>query len=399
MDKKIAPVIVIAAYNRPNALIRLLTSIDAASYPTAVKLFISLEGDASESVRKVANSFSSSTLQIKIIQRENRLGLRKHIIACGDLALIHGAVIVLEDDLIVDKYFYYYASEALSTYDKAASVAGIALYSIEFNEYENMPFKPMKNGYSSYPIQVPCSWGQCWSANQWRKFKSWYVTSDENTVTETIDLPDAVKSWPESSWKKYFAAYLVRNDLSFIYPYQAYSTNCSDAGGTHITNGTNIHQVAFASQNRKPPNFDFCPMENPEIAYDAFMEPCGDLIYRAIGLKSAEVDIDTLGVKTPAMLKKKYILTSRKVKKSYKQYPRSFRPVEQNFFHQLCQKTDECFSLALNRDCILNKKNPKSIAVYGYYCGVNMYSYSLIKAVIAVVPRFLFEKVLRKLLR
>ena len=76
----IKPVIVIPAYNRPNALSRLLMSIEMANYPETVKLVISLEGGACEDVIKVAYDFSVPTLQVEVIQRPERLGLRKHII-------------------------------------------------------------------------------------------------------------------------------------------------------------------------------------------------------------------------------------------------------------------------------------------------------------------------------
>jgi hypothetical protein len=76
-------------------------------------------------------------------------------------------VVVLEDDLVVDRYYYLYASCALQHYRCDDRVAGIALYAPEYNEYASLPFAPMANGYSTYPMQMPCSWGQCWTREQW----------------------------------------------------------------------------------------------------------------------------------------------------------------------------------------------------------------------------------------
>jgi len=386
------PIIIILAYSRPISLKRLLGSIELAEYPEGVELIISLEGEASGLVREIANNFVSAKVAVSVMQRPYRLGLRKHVIACGDMALEHGSVIILEDDLVVDKYFYQYALAALNYYDGGSLVAGIALYSLEYNEYAGQSFRPMLNGYATYPMQVPCSWGQCWSAKQWAKFKAWYATADTQIVNETKGLPEVVKCWPESSWKKYYAAYMVRHELFFINPYQAYTTNCSDPGGTHIPRGSNIHQVNMASQERLSPEFEFCPIDEFQVAYDAFFEPCGDMVYRLIGLDRQEVDIDTLGIKPESALLKEYILTSRRVLKAINGYPRSFRPIEYNLNYVLSDEELAVLSLALRADCLTQKRAGNSFDDYSYYSGVDLKSTSVLTAIFRAFPRLLFEK-------
>jgi len=394
-----SPLIVILAYNRPDALSRLLKSIRSASYPKVVELMISLEGGASKEVKKIAYAFSSPMLQVKVVQREERLGLRKHVLACADLALEYGAVIVLEDDLLVDRYFYQYATAALKYYDSEGSIAGIALYSHEYNEYAELPFKPMGNGYSTYPVQVPCSWGQCWSKDQWKRFKAWYASADNQKIKDTNGLPSVVKNWPESSWKKYFAAYLVSNDLNFIYPYQSYTTNCSDLGGTHILDGTDVHQVCFLNQDRSEPVFEFCPVDAPEVAYDAFFEPSGSLIYRLVGAERGEVDVDTLGIKSNIDFSKKYILTARPVNRSIKEFPRKYRPIESNFSHVIMNNTKGVFSLALKEDCDTLFDGIRTLDYYFYYSGLKISSFKMIKVLFNALPRLFFGKIKRKILR
>ena len=401
MCDKIKPVIVTPAYNRPEALSRLLKSIAAATYPKGVKLYISLEGGASEKVNKIARDFFPTNLKSEVIQRESRLGLRKHIIACGDMALVHGSVIVLEDDLLVDRYFYHYAQSALKYYDEEPSVAGISLYAQEYNEYANLPFKPMVSGYSTYPIQIPCSWGQCWLAKQWKSFKTWYVGTDKKTVEETVGLPDVVKRWPESSWKKYFAAYLVRKNLNFIYPYQTYTTNCSDAGGTHISIGSDIYQVSFASQNRLLPNFNFCSVVNEaEIAYDAFLEPCGALVYRQICMNKNVLEIDTLGIKSVDYLRQKqYVLTCRLTKNSIQQYPRCYRPIEQNLLHQLNNNNNNnnVFALTESIDIVNKRIYKRNLTEYSYYSGINFETWQVIKEIFKAMPALIYKRILQKI--
>jgi hypothetical protein len=278
-------------------------------------------------------------------------------------------------------------------------VAGIALYSPEYNEYASLPFKPMHNGYDSYPMQVPCSSGQCWSAKHWSEFKAWYTTADSQIVNETKGLPEVAKSWPESSWKKYFAAYLVHHNLFFINPYQAYTSNCSDPGGMHIPRGSNMHQVNMASQERLSPKFEFCPSNDIQIAYDAFFEPCGDMVYRLIGFDREEVDIDTLAIKPEDALLKKYVLTSRQVLKSIKNYPRSFRPIEHNLCYILKDEGMPVLSLTLTDDCLVQKKIAKSFDDYNYYSGLDLKSPLVLKAVSREYLKLLYEEIKIMLLK
>lgn len=393
------PAIVIPAYSRPQSLARLLKSIDAADYPEAVKLFISLEGGASDDVKRVAYAFSSPRLQVEIIQRRERLGLRNHILACGDLAVEFGSIIVLEDDLLVDRYFYHYAVAALTHYSTEESIAGIALYAPEYNDYAGLPFKPMNNGFSTYPIQTPCSWGQCWTATQWRQFRHWYVDANVDTVNDIVGLPSEIKSWPESSWKKYFAAYLIQENRQFIYPYQAYATNCADPGGTHVSSGSTIYQVSFASQFRPLPKFLFCPLSNSEVAYDAFMEPCGRTVYRQLGLDRSDVEIDTLGVKPFELLRQKeFALTCRPALNAISQYPGNYRPVEHNLFHQVSAPAVEDNTLRLTRPAdIINKRSHKrTLKAYSYFSGLNLESWSISKQVLKLLPTLVFARIMRR---
>jgi len=395
-----SPVIVIPAFSRALSLLRLLESLARAEYPEIVKLIISLEGGASDAVIRIAKQFSSPKLSVSVIFQENRLGLRKHIIACGDLALKYGSVIVLEDDLAVDRYFYHYAVAALDCYAENENIAGVALTGIEFNDSSGLPFKPLVNGYSTYLVKIPCSSGQCWTSAQWARFKSWYADSSGETVCSTEGLPDSVKEWPESSWKKYFAAYICRENLYFVYPYQAYSTNCSDPGGSHILEGADYYQVSFASQNRQFPTFDFCPVSKPDVAYDAFLEPCGEYIFSILKMQADEVEIDIYGVKPASLIsKKKFILTSRRVLNSVNRFPKRFRPVEHNFSYPSLQNFEDRISLSEIAALKSIDVRKPTLIDYSYYTGINFFSMALVRDVLLVALPSIVAKRIRFALR
>src|SRR5690554_1902069 len=110
------PAIVVVAFNRPKSLYNLLTTISLAHFHEInIPLIISIDFIDSiehEEVIVIANAFKWKYGEKKIIQHTKNIGLKNHILLCGDLALDYGAVIILEDDLRVSPGFYTYASTA-----------------------------------------------------------------------------------------------------------------------------------------------------------------------------------------------------------------------------------------------------------------------------------------------
>ena len=388
------PVIVIPAYKREKSLLRLLSTIENAEYPHKATLIISLEGGASEDVKRTAHNFNSNKLNVIVIEQKSRLGLKMHILHCADYCFEYGSVILLEDDLIVDKYYYKYASKALLFYANNNMVAGIALYAPEFNESAGLPFRPMHNGYSTYISQIPCSWGQCWTAPQWQLFRQWFKSSEELDVFDTHRIPTSVKNWPDSSWKKYFAAYLVHSNCYFVFPYQSYSSNCADSGGTHVVDGSHIYQVCFASQRRPSPEYNFDPLLDAEVAYDSYLEPCGESIYRNIHKAKEDVEIDTLGVKPlPLLMGKRYALTCRKTSKVLQTFPLSYRPVEQNFSYPTSSIAQGAFFLTEASDVLARYKHKRSLLEYSYYTGFNTESLGFGAQVASIIPISVIKRI------
>lgn len=369
------PAIVIPAFNRADALLNLLDSISKAHYPIKVKLIISLEFAANKDVVEVANTFNNAKFDIEIIRSKIKLGLRNHIIKCGDLSLKYGSVIVLEDDLYVDPFFYSYAVSAVNFYSNDISVAGIALYSNEHNEFFNLPFRPMRNGYDAYHMQVPCSWGQCWTSEQWIHFKDWYQNATELSVRDCLSLPNTVKEWPSSSWKKFYAAYLITNNKFFVYPYVSLTTNCSQVGGEHIQYGTDVHQVHLSSRYRHEQTLSFPVSLNPDVVYDAYMEPVGAFIFKALKIDAFDLEVDLMGQK-PALLikKKKYCLTTKKTESYIQFFPRVFRPVEQNLIVKNYPKGKNSIYLVESTQILESNNQQLSIADYSYYANMDLLS-------------------------
>ena len=109
--------LVVVGYNRPKSMRRILDSLNRAQYDyTEIPLVISIDNSGDDSVRKEAESFQWKHGEKRLICHKERMGLRKHIISCGDLTEEYGAVMILEDDLYVSPDYYNYAVKALEKY-------------------------------------------------------------------------------------------------------------------------------------------------------------------------------------------------------------------------------------------------------------------------------------------
>ena len=104
---KINPAIIVVAYNRPKSLFRLLQSIKNASYKTKnIPLIISIDSKNSilnEEVVSIAENFIWEYGEKQIVRNQASLGLKKHILLCGDFTKVYNSVIILEDDHCMKK--------------------------------------------------------------------------------------------------------------------------------------------------------------------------------------------------------------------------------------------------------------------------------------------------------
>ena len=311
-----APAIVAIGFNRPFELARLLRSLLSAHYPDDVEipLVISTDGCGGSAVRLLAESFSWPHGPLRVIAHESQMGLRDHVLACGDLSLEYGSVILLEDDLFVAPAFYDYAVQALQFYASDEGVSGIALYAPDFNEYSRLRFVPLDDGSDSYFMQIPCSWGQAWSASQWRAFRDWYdrqIFTDVAVSSMPPEIPLAVAAWSDSSWKKYFARYLVESGRRFVYPRVSLSTNFG-AVGTHLPFATTDFQVPLHAPASRTRSWDFAKRSDALCSYDPHYELEGRCL-AALNPQLAEYDFecDFSGARDPSRSKAEYWLSCR----------------------------------------------------------------------------------------
>lgn len=317
------PAIVLAAYNRPKGLKRILESLLNAEYSyDDIPLIISIDKSDNQVIPGISKEFYWPHGEKKIILHKQKLGLKNHFIRCGDLTKVYGSIIFLEDDLFVSPYFYHFAIKALNFYSSDKKIAGISLYNIKINESANRIFEPVHDGFDVFFAQLP-SWGPIWNREEWNHFKNWL--NNDIKIRKNNPLPSNVLDWPESSFKKYYIKYLVMEDKYFVYPRISLVTNFCDEG-EHYINKSNILHVPILLGKKE---FYFNNISSSNAIYDSFLEILPEcLVKKNKNLKNYDFEVDLYGLKDIHKIRKEYILTCKSSQKYIFLFSRELHPHE-----------------------------------------------------------------------
>lgn len=256
-------------YNRVHSMERLLRSIQNADYSPSdnITLYVSVDKSDSDNVASLADTFEWSHGNKVVIRHEQNLGLRRHILSCGDLLEHHDALIVLEDDIVVAPAYFKYAQQTVGKYHDNPEIAGISLYCHVINQQTHYPFTPLKVGHDVYFMNFAFSWGQIWLKKQWQEFISWYK-QHEDFIPNQPHLPKMLSGW-NKSWLKYHIQYCIEQNKYFVVPYFSFSTNCGDPG-THV--GNDIPNICDSPMENGPIGTLHLPDIEQGVIYDGFFE-------------------------------------------------------------------------------------------------------------------------------
>lgn len=325
------PLIVVVGYNRPTSILRLLKSIEEADYDSEdITLMISLDkAENDNGVKSIAESFRWTHGEKIIREFKNRQGLKKHIIKCGDLTDIYEAVIVLEDDLVVSPGYYKYVLQALEFYADEDIIAGISLYSHEWNGYAHRFFQPIVDEFDTYLGQFSITWGQCWTRKSWQGFKTWL--RNNRFLKYNNSIPQEINKWGKNSWGRYFVYYITEKQLFYVIPRYSLSTNCSEIG-EHAFSANNDHQVRLLLKTI--PRYRFAPVEKA-IRYDIFFEnmQLSRYIDRNYTIDGVDIDLNNTNRRNSH---NRYLLSTAQLPfKIVEEYGLQFRPIDMNIIAQV----------------------------------------------------------------
>lgn len=372
--------ICVIGFNRIFSLKRLLGSLNNAFYDTNVPLIISIDKSDTDVVEKYADSFIWAFGPKRVIKHEENLGLRKHILQCGNLLEEFDALIVLEDDIEVSPGFFCYAKQCVEKYYNDDQIAGISLYNFHVNYLNKLPFTPLKTESDVYLMKCAQSWGQIWMKKQWGEFLNWYRENNEE-FHESPHLPLSICKWPKSSWLKYHTRYCIEKNKYFVYPYTSLTTNYSDVG-VHSNQSSYLFQVPLLFSCKK----DY--ILEPTIHYDGFFE--NENILKYLNYNEDEICIDLYGEKSNREKKRYYLTTKLLNYKIISSYGLCLRPIELNvikeiegqgiFLYDTYTKANNHFSI-----------NCHSIYLYLYNIGYNLID--------TIKPNVSFKQYIKNLIR
>lgn len=303
MEKK--PPIVIICWNRPDSMRRLLDSVGRAEIPFGVDLYICIDGDGDSACARLAEDLEWPNGNKRIIQQEEHLGLKNHVLQCGDICLDSGAAIYLEDDLLVSPSFYSYSFAALDRLGTEEKLAGVSLYSYSISENRFLPFIQAKGGHANYFMQFPSSWGQIFLGKVWKEFRKWIVEKSEAEIDELV--PDYVSEWGRNSWKRMYLAFMIDQGLTFAYPVISQTTNYSEPGTNSDRIGAFQVPLAEFHSTERIVGIDECKWH-----YDAWFEPTPETVLQLVpDFPDLEFEVDFFGNKERSAVTKPYLLTTR----------------------------------------------------------------------------------------
>ncbi|MEI5993360.1 glycosyltransferase [Candidatus Enterococcus mansonii] len=331
--------IVVIAYNRGESLERLLFSLSQAYYDREANLVISIDKSNDSNVIDIAKKFNWGFGNKEIIVHKKNLGLREHVLFCGQLTSKYGNICVFEDDLFVSKNYFEYAIQVIEKYGDNELIAGFSLYSHKKNIENNLPFIPLKNNSDVYLLQYAMSWGQIWTERQWKNFFEWYSKNKDISFENKV-IPKHLSKWPDSSWLKYHIYFCIMEKKYFVYPYTSLSTNFGDLG-THAKFKDSSFQVELEFSDT-PKVFKLNEIGILQ-RYDAFFE--------SVNLKSyfkqteySDIEVDLYGEKREH--RSSYLLSSKKLDyKIIKCYGLELKPHELNIEYDVTGKYLKLYDL------------------------------------------------------
>lgn len=244
--------ITIVSYNRLEAIKKLLfclSKLKLNDNDNDIDLIVSIDHSSSQNkIFKSICNFQWPHGHFKIIKEKSNLGLKKHVLKCGDRVINYDYVVLIEEDIIISPTFFDFAIPAIKLSQNDELIGGISLYTYTKNEEDKQTFQPLLDSYDNFFLQFPSSWGSIYTLNQWKNFTNWLSKNDCDSFNDT-KVPNYICSWPKQSWKKHMVRYLVNNNKYFLYPRFSLATN-PGINGVHHHNIGSLYSVPVCLEKR-----------------------------------------------------------------------------------------------------------------------------------------------------
>jgi len=315
--------IIVAAYNRPQALYNMLQSLVKATKQENIALTISIDfSDKQSEVYTVVNNFEWKFGTKSIIQTETHLGLKKHILnLISEIEKSDTPTLILEDDLYITANYHQHITEANNYYHSDKNICGLSLYHQPYQQLTELPFWPMFDGSDVYFMQYPSSSGFVlfpWAA---KEFLNWTENKTDDYLS-ALPIAEKIAAWPQNSWKKWLCGWMVEQNKYMVYPRASFATNTGAAGEHHRKNSNQFQSNLWTGFEG---NARFKNFAESMAIYDSYMEhiPIGTISF------------DIYGKKKPQHIFTEKVITSQDIPHPEKTFALDFKPPELNYINGL----------------------------------------------------------------
>lgn len=300
-----------------------MDSLQKAVIPQSVNLIISCDGNASEEVVSYVKSIKWPHGSFNVHEHEKQLGVDAHNWSCIEMAVSHGNVLILEDDLVVAPHFISYVDQVYHALSQDKEIAGIALYRHHFIETNHFPFELIPNSEFLYYQQRSCSNGCFYTAemaSSLLSFKQKFSGDFDN-----FHLPKNVIKWGDEVFEKTIYAYLQATNKFIAFPRHSLTTDFADMG-VHMQKQTNkyVHQSALFLGSEFQQLKQRTKSDN---VFDAFYELLPSVVKRFnSSLANFDLEMDIYGHKDLLKVDADYLLSSKKCGSSQIGWERRLKP-------------------------------------------------------------------------
>jgi hypothetical protein len=244
--------IVLTVYNRPKHTKRVIRALRANDLALQSDLFIYSDGPRTPKDRKAVGEVRKILVKqrgfksVTVVRSVKNKGLAASVIqAVTEVINRYGKVIVLEDDLIVQKYFLNVMNQMLNFYERDSRIASVTAFMLSTRLIK------LPSGYSAdvFFNLRPSSYGWATWKNRWRKV-DWDVKdftqflkdrkAQRKFNTAGKDLTPQLVAQQKGmidSWAVRWAYHSVRNGLITVQTTKSYIQSIGyDSSGTHTRN-------------------------------------------------------------------------------------------------------------------------------------------------------------------
>jgi hypothetical protein len=245
LSSDLAPV-VLFVYNRPIHTKKVLDALSKCKESKNTILYIFSDGQVSNAtqdllkkINDVRNLITNEKRFLKVITifSDTNKGLAESVIYGISFVLNqHSKIIVLEDDLVVSRYFLEYMNDGLSIYASNSTIGSICAY------WEDS-IEPSK-GQKYFLLNGGDCWGWATWSDRWsvfernaEKIKMQLLLENKVSLFEfggMMDMLDKQIKNEISSWHIRWHGSLILNSFKSVYPGKSFIHNIGlDGSGTH----------------------------------------------------------------------------------------------------------------------------------------------------------------------